>query len=219
MPQLVDYLESLEEKGILKIKCTDLIGRSTTSPLSDGISCLAAVPPQAHHLVPEPYSWLVGPSSSTDFEDIYNSCFDEITRTFDMKSFERKCNTEISKIRESRNADDKIVGNGRERPNTKKSEGRGRVIYTGNKSWTVISFSNVPLAHPFEPPEPFTDRVRRLRRNKKIRASKLPVKERVKDPNGTADDSNESELENSESRVNNHSVHDIPYNTAFRNRR
>ncbi|KAL7533816.1 hypothetical protein ACHAXR_005459 [Thalassiosira sp. AJA248-18] len=239
--ELVDFLANLEEQGMLQVKCVDLIGRSTTTPLNDGLSCLAAVPPQAHHIVPEPYSLLVDSSTGINFEDLYLSCFHNETSTFDMQSFEAKCEAELSKIRKQKNAV-KDMPLKREKPMTKSEAGRH--IYAGSNSWTVLSYSNKPLAHPFEPPamvgqtlmyvlneitpEPFTDRVRRLRQNKKIRASKLPVRDRVHIPRETSVNGKSSEKKGSEARGsgsdqklqdrhnNMQSVHDVPYNTAFR---
>lgn len=210
LSQLVEYLETIESKGESKMTCVDLIGQSSANPISDGLSCLAAVPRQAWHLVPEPYSWLVEPSRRDSFEELYNSCFHPTTSTFDLSKFETLCNAEVSRIRNSRvngaNGKQKGVTPGKEKTD-------GRRIYVGNKHWTVISLSRIPLEHPFEPPKPFAERVRPLRRNKRIRATKLPVKTHVRrigsatsTSSSTYDDSGES---------GNDSIHAIPYNTAF----
>jgi hypothetical protein len=163
----------MKRQGRLKISCDDLIPRSNTAPLSDGLACLAAAPPQAYHIVPEPWKQLVDDSSSTDFEDLYNSCFHNETFAFDIQSFEEKCTAELSKIVLQKNVSKTLATEGHE---TDLTEPKGRRIIAGNNSWTILSYSHHPLAHPFEPPYPFTDRVRRLRRNARIRASKLPVK-------------------------------------------
>lgn len=207
--QLVDFLESLEEQGKSKIRCVDLIERTTTTPLCDGLSCLAALPPQAHRLVPEPYRWLVDSSSGTDFEAIYNSCFSNEAATFNLQQFETECNAELARIREQREYDQVLSVNGKVKQE-KNKKGKGRRIYAGSQSWTVLSYSNIPINHPFEPPEPFCDRVRRLRKNKKIRASKLPVKDRIEfstnKQRGSIKDPEKQE---------NQSVLDLPYNTAY----
>jgi len=61
-PSPLELASLLEEHGGPKITRFDLIGDSGVAPLSDGMSCLAALPPQAHSILEEPYSWLVEPS-------------------------------------------------------------------------------------------------------------------------------------------------------------
>ena len=183
-----------------------MIGRNTVAPISDGLSCLAAVPPQAWHIVPEPYSWLVDPSRKESFEDLYNSCFHPETRAFDIESFSRKCNEALTKI--GRTKKSTVSG---------QSNSKGRRIHVGSKFWTVISRSSLPLEDPFDPPEPFSERVPRLRRNSRIRATKILAKtqvERLRDAKIT-DFSEDSEGKGNSSRIQG-SVHDIPYKTAFR---
>ena len=74
-PSALELATLLENRGGKKISRFDLIGDSDVAPLSDGMSCLAALPPQAHSILEEPYSWLVEPSSRSNFEEMYNSCF------------------------------------------------------------------------------------------------------------------------------------------------
>jgi hypothetical protein len=185
-----------------------LIGQSTTAPISDGLSCLAAVPPQAWHLVPEPYSWLVEPSRRGKFEDLYTTCFHPETRAFDIESFSRKCYAELSTIERTEKS---IVPS--------QNSSKGRRIHVGCKHWTVISRSTLPLVDPFEPPEPFSDRIPRLRRNSRIRATKLPAKtqiERLGDAT-TIDLSGDegSDGKGNSSRIQD-SVLDIPYKIFFK---
>jgi hypothetical protein len=218
-PQLVEYLENIQRKGQLKIKCTDLIGHTTTAPLSDGLSCLAAIPPQAWHIVPEPYSWLVHPSRQDRFEELYNSCFHPETRAFDIESFSRKCNAELLKSGVA--LDTKAGGSSKNVPcqnNTK-----GKKVSTGDYFWTVLKYTRIPLDQPFEPPEPFVERIPRLRRNARIRATKIPVKTQVERNDeiaiNTAKVEYSHEHDSSEGISNDGiqvSVHDIPYNLAFR---
>jgi hypothetical protein len=176
--QLVEYLENIEKKGQFKIKCTDLIGHTTSAPLSDGLSCLAAIPPQAWHIVPEPYSLLVHPSRQDSFEELYNSCFHPETSTFDIESFSQKCNAEILKSGiTTRNAKAGKSSTSRNAPGQNNT--KGRKVSVGDNFWTVLKYSRIPLDQPFEPPEPFADRIPRLRRNARIRATKIPVKTQV----------------------------------------
>jgi hypothetical protein len=183
-----------------------LIGQSTTVPISDGLSCLAAVPPQAWYLVPEPYSWLVEPSRKEKFEDLYTTCFHPETRAFDIDGFSKKCYAELSKIE-------------RTEKSISQNSSKGRRIHVGSKHWTVLSRSTLPLVDPFEPPEPFSDRIPRLRRNSRIRATKLLAKtqiERLRDAT-TIDlyENEDSDGKGNSSRIPD-SVLDIPYKTAFK---
>jgi hypothetical protein len=154
-------------------------------------------------LVPEPYSWLVEPSRKERFEDLYNSCFHPETRAFDIESFSRKCYAELSKIERT----EKV-------PVSSQSISKGRRIHVGSNFWTVISRSNLPLTDPFEPPEPYSDRIPRLRRNSRIKATKLPAKSHIE----RSGDATITDLTNSEengTRIQ-ESVQDIPYKTAFK---
>mmetsp|Transcript_5326 Transcript_5326/g.11682 ORF Transcript_5326/g.11682 Transcript_5326/m.11682 type:complete len:933 (-) Transcript_5326:48-2846(-) len=214
--ELVDFLESEMKKGRDKIKWFDLIDQSATGPLSDGLACLAAVPPQAWHIVPEPYNWLVEPSRSSNFEDLWDSCF-RPHGAFDIGSFEEKCNDEVSKIKKKGSK----VRQAQKKKVLDENETEGRRIYAGNNVWTVMSLSNNPLAHPFEPPKPFSGRVSRLRRNKRIRASKIPVKTHIESSRSmeVADDlSGKEDFESRQDNSDRYSIHDTPYKVAFKNR-
>jgi hypothetical protein len=162
--------------------------------------------------VPEPYSWLVEPSRKEKFEDLYSTCFHPETRAFDLDSFSRKCYAELSKIERT----EKSI-----QPSQNSSKGRS--IQVGSKYWTVISRSNLPLADPFEPPAPFSDRIPQLRRNSRIRATKLPAKTQIgclRDATTIATTIDLSENEDSDGKGNSsriqESVHDIPYKKAFK---
>jgi hypothetical protein len=168
-PSASDLVSLLQEHGKEKITRQDLIGDSNASPLSDGLSCLAALPPQAHSILEEPYSWLVQSSSTANFEEMYNSCFEE--GVFNAQLFADKCSKEISNIRSIKSITKKETAWKRR----KASDTRGRHILTSAKYWTVLSISKDPLIHPFSPPEPFSDRTPRLKMNKRVRASKLSV--------------------------------------------
>ena len=161
------------------------------------------MPPQAWHIVPEPYSWLVEPSRKERFEDLYNSCFHPKTRVFDIESFSRKCHAELSKIERTEKS-----------PVLSQGISKGRRIHVGSKFWTVISRSDLPLADPFEPPEPYSDRVPRLRRNSRIKATMLPAKSHI-ERSSDATITELSKNEETSSRIQ-ECVHDIPYKTAFK---
>jgi hypothetical protein len=196
--ELVEFLETIDKQGKHRVTRSDLIGQSISAPISDGLSCLAAVPPQAWHIVPDPYSLLVQPDRQKSFDDLYNSCFHPDTRVFDIESFSQKCLAELATIAPER-----------------------KVNIVGNQFWTVLSRSSVPLTDPFEPPRPFSDRVPKLRKNSKIKATKIPVKTQIERLQSTTiiDMSIHEELEGRDNVTRNQgSVHDIQYKTAFKQR-
>ena len=218
MHQLVHFLESKLDEGIARIKCFDLITRSNASPLSDGLACLAAVPPQARKIVPEPYQSLVEPSRSADFERLWDSCFHPEHNAFDIQLFQRRCQSALAKI-ESSYANISSASNEIEQQMVV-SDGdddsmgtEGRKIRAGNKFWTIISLSNAPLDHPFEPPEPFSNRLSKLRKSKRIKATKLRVKAQIKSSDDTAHTQSKKISENESN------IHNMPYRVAFRKRK
>lgn len=197
-----------------------MIGHATTAPLSDGLSCLAAIPPQAWHIVPEPYSWLVHPSRQGRFEELYSSCFHPTTSAFDIESFSRKCNDELLKNGVPTNA--KAGTSSKSEVLLGKSNTKGRKVSTGDNFWTVLKYSRILLDEPFEPPEPFLERIPRLRRNARIRATKIPVKTQVRRADEISIDTTQAEHlpehDSSEGKSDDGvelSVYDIPYKLAF----
>ncbi len=171
--------------------------------------------------MPEPYSWLVHPSRQDSFEELYNSCFHPETSAFDIESFSRICNAELLKSGVALNT---IAGGSSKngvvpgQNNTK-----GRKVSTGDCFWTVLKYSRIPLDQPFEPPEPFVERIPRLRRNARIRATKIPVITQVERNDKIAINAAQVECspehDSSEGSTNDGvevSVHDIPYKLAFR---
>lgn len=171
-PSALELVSLLEGGHGEKITRFDLIGDSDVAPLSDGMSCLAALPPQAHSILEEPYSWLVEPSSRANFEELYASCFSE--GVFDSKSFADKCSKQILNMRSERKISKAETALKRRKTSSSRTT-RGRHIQSSSKYWTVFSLSQRPLDHPFAPPEPICDRTPRLKTNKRVRASKLPV--------------------------------------------
>ena len=177
-PSAFDLANLLIEYGGQKISRSDLIGDSDVAPLSDGLSCLAALPPQAHSILEEPYSWLVEPSSRDNFEEMYNSCF--ANGVFDSKSFAEKCSREILNMRSVRKITKAETA--KRRRVVASGNARGRQIQSSSKYWTVLSMSKRPLEYPFSPPDPICDRTPRLKSNKRVRASKLPMSHGLNPP-------------------------------------
>ena len=215
--ELIRLLERIQLQGQLKLKSIDLIGKCTTKPISDGLSCLAAVPPQAWHIVPEPYSWLVEPSRSERFDKLYNSCFDGKTNAFDLASFEKRCNRAISKIRKERKAEKSNEVKKKEEEVVAGAPGQGRRIYAGNKFWTVLSLSGIPLAHQFQPPSPFTNNVRSLKNNRRIRVTKFPVKTIVDRGGSKVNATSIDDQDDDETNLL--TIHEIPFKKAFNSRK
>jgi hypothetical protein len=147
-----------------------------TSPISAGLSCLAALPSQVRHLLPEPYQWLADEGM---VEDIYTSCMDLDTNVFDIQRFEQLCYERIEELKKGRDGDINGVGHEKNKASRSSKEGeedshpRGRRIVTGEKFWTVLSKSQTPLTHPFAPPDPFCDRVGKLSPNRRLKATRI----------------------------------------------
>jgi len=74
----------------------ELLGEAFVPPLNAGLSCLAALPSQVQHLVPEPYRWL---SADGSVEDIYASCMDVDANVFDLELFRSLCMERIEVLR------------------------------------------------------------------------------------------------------------------------
>jgi hypothetical protein len=157
--QIVEFLEAAqEEKRIVGLR--ELAERPFSPPINAGLSCLAALPSKVKDLVPAPYCNL-----PTDIvEGIYGSCMDPNDNVFDMKKFERLCEEQVDllKILEMNEDGDKRDATHDERR-----------IMMGDHYWTVISKVKAPLAHPFDPPAPFTERLSKLRPNNRIRVSRF----------------------------------------------
>lgn len=141
-----------------------LLGDEFFHPVSSGLACLAALPSQVGHLIPAPYSWL----NSSTVEGLYASCMNPINNVFDMKKFECLCEDHIQQMAEDNDGD---TTNSFER-STDSLEHHGRRILPGNHYWTIISRSKTPLAHPFDPPASFSDRLSELRPNNFMKVSR-----------------------------------------------
>lgn len=148
----------------------ELLATSFGKPVSAGLSCLAALPSQVKHLVPEPYSWL----PDDRVEQFYEQCMDPTDNFFDLKQFEQLCEDEIDKIQKQR-YDGNEVSTVAEKKNNFEEDGHGRRIIMGDHYWTVIGRTTEPLTHPFEPPKPPGDRLSTLWPNNRIRTSRMLV--------------------------------------------
>jgi 5'-3' exonuclease len=139
--EIVDFLREAKAQS-RRVGKQELLGDNDTSfrkPISAGLSCLAALPSEVKHLVPEPYQWL--PNETV--ERLYEQCVDPIDNVFDLKTFEQLCEDEIAAVKLQRNETEEDV----EHPH-------GRRIMTGDHYWTVLGKTNDPLKHPFDPPPP-----------------------------------------------------------------
>jgi len=161
--EIVSYFETAQKNG-KKVDREALLGNSFVTPLSAGLSCLAALPSQVDYLVPEPYRQL---STDGAVEDIFGSCMDPENNVFDMKLFKDLVT-------------DAVAGkNGK--PIRRKGPPRKsnlRKVMTGDTFWTVIRRVQTPLVHPFEPPPPFSDRLSYLRPNSRIKATHIMASDR-----------------------------------------
>jgi hypothetical protein len=71
-----------------KVDREAMLGDLFVTPLSAGLSCLAALPSQVDYLVPHPFRDL---SEDGTIEDINGRCIDSMHNIFDMKLFLRIC--------------------------------------------------------------------------------------------------------------------------------
>jgi hypothetical protein len=107
-------------------------------------------------LVPEPYCRI----SEAAIEDIYGKCMDPTDNGFNIVLFKELCENELRSLAVDENA---TVASTAWAP------------YTSNSTWTVLSRTRKPLAHPYEPPAPFDGRFSKLRRDRWIRISNIPA--------------------------------------------
>jgi hypothetical protein len=140
----------------LSVGRKELLDEDFVKPLNAGLSCLAALPSQLQHLVPEPYRQL---SADKRVEEIYASCMEEDANVFDLDSF-RKLSMEALELKSDVKNNNASI----------KSDNKLRKIRTGETFWTVIRKTNKPLVHPFAPPKPFSDRLSRLKQSNRIQA-------------------------------------------------
>ena len=206
--QIVEYLtdyitKNKDIKFQESIGREELLGDNFTEALNAGLSCLAALPVQAKHLVPEPYNLL---TNDDIVEQIYEECMDAENNVFDIESFRNKSTLLIEEKMAKVN---EIKQSNKSKPN---KETRGRKIRTSSRYWTVISPSNVRIEHPFAPPEPFTDRLRNLRLSNRIKVTRLWATDKPKwqtKTNGPKDKASKSMLMI-------HGTKNLEYKVAYR---
>lgn len=141
-----------------------LLGEKFSSPVSAGLSCLAALPSQVKHLIPEPYSLI--PDATV--EDFYAQSMDKEDNTFDMKQFESLCEEEIQRMRVERGEVNEHHDTGEGDSST-----HGRRILSGDHWWTVLARTQEPLTHPFDPPAPPCENFSELFPNPRVRVSRV----------------------------------------------
>ena len=196
--EMLDFLKNAEENNQC-IGRKELLSNNFTQPLSDGLSCLAALPTEVKHLIPEPYNKL---SINGTIEDVYASCMDEQTNVFDLQSFQQKC-YELLNLDEtptkSFNSSHDIHEQNVEQGIGDKNRKRGRTIRTGKTFWTVLKRVRKPLQHPYAPPCKFSPRLSNLRNDNKIKVFHMHSTDRPrwlmsKKGRGKKDEINESKF-------------------------
>lgn len=158
--EMVSYIEKAEKEGRV-IDRRSLLGESFVGPLNAGMSCLAALPSQVSHLIPQPYRTL---SLDSSIDDIYGSCMSPEANVFDLQSFRDRVEERIGK--QTWNYQTKYT------QQTKQVQ-KGRRIRVGGSFWTCLRRTRTPLVHQFEPPVPFSERLSQLRPNPNIHVSHI----------------------------------------------
>jgi hypothetical protein len=165
--EMLNYLKDAEDSNRC-IGREELLSDNFTEPLSDGLSCLAALPTEVRHLIPKPYNKL---AEDGVVEDIYASCMDKDTNVFDINAFKQKCMERIDLNDESNDGSSS-------QPELKHKRRKGRKIRTGKTFWTVLRRVKKPLTHPYEPPKGFSDRLTQLRSDNKIKVFHMHATDR-----------------------------------------
>ncbi|GAX15210.1 5'-3' exoribonuclease 1 [Fistulifera solaris] len=160
---LVEYFEQAKAAG-RSIGISSL-RNGYTPPVAAGIACLAALPLQAKEYIAEPYKYL----DDEFVESTFQSCVNETSLTFNMKLFAHLCNDEVKK----RALSDDRFHISEPKAHSTNSLGRERQITMGDDSWTVLTKRDESLVHPFQPPEPFLDRLSELWHNNYIQAQRV----------------------------------------------
>mmetsp|Transcript_9399 Transcript_9399/g.11882 ORF Transcript_9399/g.11882 Transcript_9399/m.11882 type:complete len:1032 (-) Transcript_9399:343-3438(-) len=151
--ELVSFFRDAKEKN-KHVGREGLLSNNFTEPLSDHLSCLAALPTEVRYLLPDNYRHL---AESGIVEKIYASCMNNETNVFDLELFRRSC---MERVEDNHNHN---------KAQTYNNNKKGREVRTGNSFWTVLRRTNQPLTHPFDPPEGFCDRLASLRKDNKIK--------------------------------------------------
>lgn len=161
--EIVEYLKLALSNGE-NIGVKTLNQKPFSPALSAGATCLAALPSLVkNELVPEPYRSI--PNDVAD--QLFSACFDPIDSKFDANRFQTLCNEQISALPVT--SESGLLSN----PNDSNHR-KGRRILMNDHSWTVISKEDDELAHPFEPPTPFSERLASLRPNNRMKVRHFP---------------------------------------------
>lgn len=161
--EVVDYFA--QAKAACRTVGVATLRKGFTPPIAAEIVCLATLPSLAKEYIPEPYKHL----EDEFVESAYKICVNESSLSFDMKRFEQIC---LEEVKERAISDDRFRID-KETPGSTTSTGKGRRIIMGKNSWTVLAKEERSLAQPFEPPEPFLDRLSELWQNNRIYARRI----------------------------------------------
>ena len=190
---IVEFLQEAKREN-RKVGPRELRKVSFTPPVSAAVSCLAALPSPVKYLVPEPYRSI--PDERVD--TLYGECMNPNDNVFDMKRFEELCDDEVRAMM----AVADVTGGANSTPQVKRetplSNENGRRILVSDHSWTVVSKVPKPLLHPFDPPEPFSDRLSKLRPNSRIRLSRLMALAKPRPRSVWGDEDSPLEIQNSD---------------------
>jgi len=157
---IIEYFQSAIDEN-RQVGKKELLGFNFTSPMSNGVSCLAALPAQLHELIAEPHSWI--PSERVD--ELYGECVSPVDNVFDMQKFKDLCRAELAPII-------------KKRANKTQQKGKNvnqKTVELETGSWTIIYRNKKQLETPFQPPEPVVDRFRPLFANPRIKAARLTM--------------------------------------------
>lgn len=162
--ELLKFFEDAKSQGRI-LDRHSLLPKQFSPPVSAGLSCLAALPSQVKHLVPEPYRWI----SDEKVEEFYSESMDQKSNILDMKRFEALCETEIRRLQVERDVDQAGESSESDEGTLSSYE---RSILKGQRYWTVFSRTTEPLAHHFEPPKPPSDFFSALLPNRRVWVSR-----------------------------------------------
>ena len=223
--EIVNYFMKAQQNNTRIIGRSELLGDTSIPPLNAGLSCLAALPSEVQHLVPEPYRRL---SVNSSVEEIYALCMDPEANVFDIQTFQRLCmdfiektkgDTEIAEISRSMGSKDCD-----EDPSSIVDTNVGRKILTSDRYWTVFQKITRPITHPFAPPKPFSSRLSQLKPNNRIKVSRVLAADKPRHLN-SSEESKKNDFRYSDAnglllRGNNKngeelSLENIPYKVAY----
>ncbi len=184
--EIVNYFIKAQQNDTRIIGRSELLGDTSIPPLNAGLSCLAALPSEVQHLVPEPYRRL---SVNSSVEEIYALCMDPEANVFDIQTFQRLCMDFIEKTKGNKEITEKSRSMGSndcdEDPSSIVDTNVGRKILTSDKYWTVLQKITRPITHPFAPPKAFSSRLSQLKPNNRIKVSRVLAADKPRHINST----------------------------------